>query len=119
MPLKKPMIQPYKDGVAGVYEVSNAAEPGNTPIERLTPKERLPYDQQMVGMYRYMQGMQSGMRIDQKIRMPRREGVRVDNVVILTDGLQYAVKQVQYPPEAEPPSMDISLERLGNPYDID
>ena len=111
--MKKPTIQPYKDGIAQIYGVSNSAQAGNMPTNATTLKATLPFEQQMVGINRFCQGLRNNIRIDNKIRTPRNITVTTDDEIVLTDGLRYAIKQIQYPPEVVPPSMDLSLERIG------
>jgi hypothetical protein len=41
-----------------------------------------------------------------------------DDVAVLMNGSQYEIKQVQYPPDVVPPSMDLSLESIGKIYEI-
>lgn len=118
--MKKPPIQPYKDGIAKVYQMKNASERGNMPTMKAALVYSLPFDRQMVGMGRYYQGLQSGMKIVEKIRTPRRPDVMLEDAVTLNGGTeQYTIKQIQFPPEVEPPSMDLSLERSTKPHAID
>ncbi len=111
--------QTFNDGVANIYSVSNKASPGGTPKEKLNIKvSYLRYKERTVGMSRFWTGMQANVKIGRLLRMPRKESVSTQDVIITTDGNQYKILQVQYPEDVYPPVMDLSLERLDADYDI-
>jgi hypothetical protein len=116
----KTLTQPYNDGVVKFYSVSNIAAPGDMKKDGLTLKLEtpLPYEERTVGMNRYWTAMQAQARIDLVIRAPQIRAVNVHDVVVLCDDEQYDIKQIQYPPDVEPPSMDLSLERLATRYEF-
>jgi hypothetical protein len=115
----KQQTQQYNDGVASVYKVDNIANPGKTPVKGLTLKVGpLRYEERTVGMSRYWTAMQAQVKINQILRMPRINNVSTQDVVIPIDGIQYEIKQVQYPPDVVPPSMDLSLEKVVTSYAI-
>ncbi len=115
----KPKTQTYNDGIVKIYSVGNIAAPGNMPKDGLTLKiSPLRYEERIVGMGRYWTAMQAQAQIDRIIRVPRIESISSQDVAIPIDGKQYQIKQVQYVPDIEPPSMDLSLERLEAAYDI-
>ncbi len=96
-----------------VYAVGNVAQPGKMPVVGLALRDTLPYAQKTVGAMRYMQGVQVGYRIDNRIRTPRRETVTTLDVAVTQDGTRYHIRQVQYPEDVTPPSMDLALERMA------
>lgn len=111
--------QSFKDGVVSIYSVGNIAEPGNMPKEGLILKVGLlRYEERTVGMGRFWSAMQNQARIDMVLRAPRIRSVSTQDIAIPNDGKQYEIKQVQYPPDVEPPVMDLSLERIDADYDI-
>ena len=115
----KPKTQTYNDGIVKIYSVGNIAAPGNMPKDGLTLKiSPLRYEERIVGMWSYWTAMQAQAQIDRIIRVPRIESISSQDVAIPIDGKQYQIKQVQYVPDIEPPSMDLSLERLEAAYDI-
>lgn len=115
----KKKIQTFNDGIVKIYSVGNIAAPGNMPKDGLTLKiSPLRYEERIVGMGRYWTAMQVQAQIDRIIRVPRIESISSQDVAIPIDGKQYQIKQVQYVPDIEPPSMDLSLERLEAAYDI-
>jgi hypothetical protein len=114
----KQRTQTYKDGLVAIYKVTNGAENGNMPKEVIELKEKLRYDELKVGLNRYWTAKQAQVNIDRLIRVPRRENVSTQDIAIPNDGKQYVIKQIQYSPEVMPPSMDLSLQRLENDYDV-
>lgn len=89
------------------------------PKEGLILKQTLRYKERTVGFKRYYAAMQNNIKIDFVIRCPQVRTVKADNVAILIDGDQYRIKQIQYPEDVEPPVMDLTLERLGEFYDVE
>jgi len=116
----KSQTQSFNDGVVGIYKVGNTALAGDMPKEGLIFGQNLRYRERTVGMGRYYAALQNNVKVDLVIRCPE---VRVLSekatdilVAILNDGQQYKVIQIQYIEDAQPPSMDLTLERLGEPY---
>lgn len=115
----KKKTQTYNDGIVKIYSVVNIAASGDLPKEKLTVKVgSLRYEERIVGMGRFWTAMQVQAQIDRIIRVPRIESVSPQDVAIPIDEKQYRIKQVQYVPDVEPLSMDLSLERLEAAYDI-
>lgn len=114
-----PKPQTFNDGVANIYSVGNIACPGGMPKDGLQLKVAyLRYKERTVGMSRFWTAMQVNAKIGRLLRMPRVTDVSTQDVVILTDGEQYKIVQVQYPEDVYPPVMDLSLERIDAAYDI-
>lgn len=111
--------QSYNDGVVNIYSVGNIAAQGNMPKDGLTMKvSLLRYEERTVGMGRFWSAKQATVKIDQLIRTPQLRNVSTQDVAVLIDGEQYKIVQIQYPPDVEPPSMDLSLERLEAAYEF-
>jgi len=113
--------QTFNDGVVNIYTVDNIATPGNKPKDGLKqpPKaEALRYEERIVGMGRFWTAKQDHAQIDRIIRTPRLENVSSQDVAIPIDGKQYKIKQIQYVPNVEPASMDLSLERVEAVYEF-
>lgn len=115
--------QTYNDGLVKIYKLGNTAQPGDMPKEGLALKQTLRYHERTVGVNRYYAALKDDVRIDAVLRCPRIDGISETKADILiavpNDGLKYRVVQVQYPEDVTPPSMDISLERLGDEYDVE
>lgn len=110
--------QTYNDGVVKIYTVTNSAPPGRLPVEVLTPKETLRYKERTVGNQRYNGAMQVGAQVEAVLRCPLRRSVSGQDIAIPNDGKQYQIRRVQYPEDAEPPVMDLELERVTQDYEL-
>jgi len=92
------------------------------PRDGLVLKNSLRYKERTVGMSRFYNAMQNNIKVDSVIRCPEVRGLSEKAtdilVAILIDGQQYTVKQIQYIEDATPPSMDLTLERLGESYAV-
>lgn len=113
----KTQTQTFNDGIVQIYSVGNISLPGNMPKDGLTLKNTLRYEERTVGMSRFWGGLQANVSVEQLIRVHRINSISSQDVAIL-DGEQYSIKQVQYINSVEPPSMDLSLERLEADYEI-
>lgn len=115
----KQKTQTFNDGIVGIYEVKNISSPGNKAKKGLTYKVGpFPFEERTVGISRFYTAMQEQIKIGQLIRTPRNNTVSPQDITIIS-GKQYEIKQVQYPKDVTPPSMDLSLERLVAQYDIE
>lgn len=111
--------QTFNDGVANIYSVGNIASPGNMPKDVLKLKVGpLRYKERTVGMSRFWTAIQTNAKIGRLLRMQRLDSVSTLDIAIPIDGKQYKIVQIQYPEDADPPVMDLSLERLDAVYDI-
>jgi len=110
--------QSFNDGVVAVYAVSNIAEPGGMPQEKLTLKRTLRYHERTVGLTRFYTALQANVEVRYVLRCPRLRDISAQDVAIPNDGKQYRISLIQYPEDVDPPVMDITLEELTAVYDI-
>lgn len=101
--------QCYNDGIANIFTVSDGAAPGYQPIERLTPKISLRYEERKLGLQRYFEAYQNQIRVERVIRVPHAGGVTSQDVVIDEKGREYRVELVQLVPDVYPLSDDLTL----------
>lgn len=114
----KQKTQKFNDGVVNIYKVDNTSQAGNKPKEGLTLKVGpLRYEERTVGMSRYWTAMQDEVQIDYMIRVPKIKTISSQDIAIIDDK-QYKITQVQYINDVNPPSIDLSLERLEANYVI-
>lgn len=124
MPWKAPyrpsdeITQNYNDGLVQIFAVSNAAPPGRMPVEQLTPKIKLRYEERSLGLQRYYSGKQNQVEVERVIRTPRRREVSSQDVAVTEDGTQYRIDLVQPVKDTYPPSMDLTLSRIDQNYDV-
>lgn len=103
----------FNDGLCTISTVTNDAQPGKKPVEKLTPRYvGLRYRERTVGIARYYTAAQANVRVDRVIRVARLRDVTTRDKATTEDGVTYYIRQVQYPEGVEPPVMDLSLERV-------
>lgn len=103
------ITQCYNDGIVNVFTVANGAAPGYQPVERLTPKISLRYEERKLGLQRYYEGLQNQVRIERVIRVPHAGAITSQDVVIDEHGREYRVDLVQLVPDVYPLSDDLTL----------
>lgn len=110
--------QSFNDGVISIYTVSNMAAAGDKPVEGITFKQSLRYAERTVGLIRFYTAMQAGVDIRHVLRCPMLRDISTQDVAIPNDGKQYRIIQIQYPEDADPPVMDLTLQEMTTLYDI-
>lgn len=104
------VTQEYNDGMLTVYRVTDEAQPGYLPQEKLAEIVKLPYAKRKVGLYRYYQAAQNQTRVQRVLRVPQ-PAAEITNrdKVVTEDGREYRVDLVQTVPDVYPPSLDLTL----------
>ena len=103
------VTQSYNDGVVTVYTVTDSARPGYQPVEQLTEKIKLRYEEQRLGIQRYYNAMQNQIQVERVIRVPRAEQITSQDVAETEDGRRYRIDLVQTVDGVWPPSQDLTL----------
>lgn len=103
--------QTFNDGLASVYTVTNAAQPGRKPEHALTLKATLCFDERRVGVERFYQSKQAQARIARVVRVPKSDApiLEQDAVRVTDSALTYRVEQVQSVPDVYPACLDLAL----------
>ncbi len=107
----------FNDGICAVYSVENAAEEGDTPVEKLIEKYRLRFRWHTVGMSRFYEAMQAQVKITNAVDVPLRADIDPQDVVII-DGRQYRIEQVQQRRDSKPPTLLLSLSDIDEVYEL-
>lgn len=104
------VTQEYNDGMLTVYRVTDEAQPGRLPAEKLTKIVKLPYATRKVGLYRYYQAKQDQTRVQRVLRVPK-PAAEITNrdKVITEDDKEYRIDLVQTVPDVYPESLDLTL----------
>ena len=111
--------QSFNDGICTICAVSNCAERGMQPKAEITVKHAyIRYARRIVGIGRFWGARQNNVIIDQLLRIPLLQNISTQDILILEDGTQYKIRQIQYKMDIKPPSTDLSLERNIDVYDI-
>ena len=104
------VTQDFNDGMLTVYRVTDEAQPGYVPQEKLTKVVSLPYARRKVGLYRYYQAKQEQTRVQKVLRVPEpAQKIKRLNKVVTEDGEEYRIDLVQTVPDVYPPSLDLTL----------
>lgn len=112
------ITQSYRDGVVRIYTVTDAAQPGYQPKPALTLAETLFYQERRVGLQRYYSSKQAQVQVERVIRTQLRSGVSPQCVAIAEDGVQYGIDLVQQVTDVYPASMDLTLTRIEQKYEV-
>lgn len=116
MSLGNKKLQPLNDGFLQMCEVDDISEPGEMPEKGLKVIAKMAYAERTVGMKRFWTALRESADVSLLVRCHLWRGCTTHNVVIMPDGEQYAIKQVQHIVDTSPPAMDLSLERLVEKY---
>lgn len=113
------VTQSYNDGIVKIYNVGDIAKPGYRPAEGLTLKLTLRYDEQRLGIQRYYEAMQNQIQVERVLRVPRAGNINSQDVAITEDGKQYRIDLVQDASGVYPPSLDITLTKIEQEYEVE
>ena len=112
------ITQPYRDGVVKIYTITDAAKPGYQPKPTPTLVETLFYAERRVGLQRYYSGKQAQVQVERVIRTQLRPDVSPQCVAITEDGAQYGIELVQQVTDVYPASMDLTLTKIEQKYEV-
>lgn len=98
--------------------VTDAGPPGGLPVEKPVKKAVLRYEERRLGLQRYYEGKQNQVEVERVLRTPRRKGVSSQDLAVTEDGQQYRIDLVQSATDVYPPSMDLTLTRITQKYDV-
>lgn len=112
------ITQSYRDGVVRIYTVTDAAQPGYQPKPALTLAETLFYEERRVGLQRYYTSKQAQVQVERVIRTQLRPSVNPQCVAVTEDGVQYGIDLVQQITDVYPASMDVTLTRIEQKYEV-
>lgn len=110
--------QSYNDGVVTVYAVTDSGPPGGLPVEKPVKKVVLRYEERRLGLQRYYAGKQNQVEVERVLRTPRRRDVSSQDLAVTEDGVKYRIDLVQSAADVFPPSMDLTLTRIDQNYDV-
>lgn len=112
------ITQPYRDGVVRIYTITDAAQPGYQPKPTPTLVETLFYAERRVGLQRYYSGKQAQVQVERVIRTQTRPSVNPQCIAVTEDGEQYGIDLVQQVTDAYPASMDLTLTKIEQKYEV-
>ena len=108
------------DGILTFYELTNVADAGRMPVEKLVSVGTAYYGRRTVGVTRLYAARGANASVDVLARcyntptVPK--GTKRAMFVILEDGCQYRIDAVQEQPDLD--AVDLTLVRLEDFYDV-
>ena len=106
------VTQSFNDGLVTVYSVTDTAAAGYKPLETLTEKIKLPYEERRLGVQRYYAGRQNQIEVERVLRVPvGDERVTSQDIAVTEDGTRYRIDLVQLVTDVFPRCVDLTLVR--------
>lgn len=109
--------QTYNDGIVKIFTTSDGAPIGYQPVIRATPKHKLPFEEQRLGITRLFLGRQDRVEIEKVLRIPR-INVSTQDLAQTHDGSWYRVNSVQSVDDVMPRSLDIALVAIEQKVEV-
>lgn len=107
------------EGLLSLYTLTDTAEKGMMPAEKLVKLSDEYYGNRSVGITRYYAALGVNHRVDRLVRIWRNDQVQVNDYVILEDGFQYRIDFVQHLLDEDGLEVtDLTLVRLDDHYDV-
>lgn len=101
-------------GILTIYRLTNVAQPGLMPAEKLVKICEAYYDERTVGVTRAYSALSANQKIDKLVRVYN-TALSVDaEYCILEDGEQYRITLKQLQGD----NIDLTLERLEDYFDV-
>ena len=109
----------FDDGTVYICEVSNAAQPGEMPIKKLTPIQELANSEETVGVTRYYEAIKTDQLIEKVVAVPREIEITINQMAIIEEE-QFEIRMVQTgTDEFGLKILKLYLERNGENYEVD
>lgn len=109
----------YDDGIVAIYDVVNMAQAGDVPVRKLSLAGRLYFTEETVGVTRYYEAIKAEQLIEKVIGVQPEMAININQIAILEDGNQYAIRMVQRADDDNGLKyLRLSLERNGEEYEI-
>ena len=108
----------FDAGLVDIYTIFNTAEAGDIPKEGLIYGSSYWYEERSVGITRFYAALKMDVKIERLIRIWRVNSIDTSQICKI-DEVQYRIVQVQHVKNEDGLEVtDLSLERLGETYDI-
>lgn len=114
---KHEITQSFNDGIVKICSVRDAAVPGYKPVQKLSEKITLRFEEQRLGITRLYQSRQAQNEIEKVIRVPKAGDISAKDVAVL-EGKQYIIDTVQKVVDVYPPCLDLALVRIEQEIEV-
>lgn len=114
------ITQAFNDGIADIYAVMDISAPGAKPHKALAGKKvRVRYEERRLGISRYYSGRENQINISRVVRIPAAAKITNQDVLVDETGDQYRIDLVQRINDVYPHSLDLTLEKILQKYEVD
>ena len=107
----------FDDGILKIYQVKNVSEAGAMPRQKLVKAGTYHYGSDTVYYKRYYTAKQAGYQADTMVHIWYAPEIESLDIVVLEDGDQYKIAQVQHGKEEGLRVTWLTLERLMEDYE--
>ena len=112
------ITQSFNDGIVKICSVTNSAEPGYQPVEKLKVKLIHRYSEQRLGINRLYLSRQNQAEIEKVLRVQKKDSISTQDIALL-GGKQYRIDVIQNAADVYPPSLDLSLVKIVQDYEVE
>lgn len=114
---KYEITQSFNDGIVKICGAQDDAKPGYKPVQKLSEKITLRFEEQRLGITRLYQSRQAQNEIEKVIRVPKAGNISVKDVAVL-EGKRYTIDTIQKVPDVYPPCQDLALVRIEQEIEV-
>lgn len=105
----------YDDGILGLYDAVNVAEPGCMPVYEDRKRDDFYFHFETVGYQRYYTAMKADRRIEHVVDIPEWIMIEPESTVVLEDDKRYRIQFAQHTYDDDGLKMTrLTLERVGD-----
>lgn len=112
----KTKFETFNDGLCTIYKLTDVSIPGLRPDLRPLFYKAVTFEYKTIGIKRHYESMQASVRLDEMIKIMIDRNISPQDIVVI-DGIQYEIKQVQHKPDTKPETSLLSLQRVEEYYD--
>lgn len=113
---KKTTFETFNDGVCNIYKLADVSLPGFKPVFKPKFYRAVPFHYKTIGVKRNYEAMQAQVRLDEMISVMQNRDISPQDIIVI-EGVQYDIKQIQHKNDTSPRTSLISLQRLEEDYD--
>lgn len=113
---KKTKFETFNDGIVYVYKTTDISLPGYKPCLKPLFYRAYNFAYRTIGVKRNYEAMQLSVRLDELISIHLDRNISPQDVIVI-EGVQYDIKQIQHRQETKPPTSLLSLQRREEFYD--
>lgn len=113
---KQTKFEKFTDGIVYIYKTVDSSLPGYKPCLKPLFYRVYKFEYMTIGVRRNYEAMQQSVRLDELIKIQLDRRISPQDVIVI-EGVQYDIKQIQHRQETVPPTSLISLQRREEVYD--